>query len=84
MPNNPYNNLLFEHIDGFEFFLNFLVQIISYLPLLQEGQLPGSQHSAPVIIAPDFWEMFLQIMYNGLQKVLHKFSVVSQSQPVLE
>ena len=24
MPENPYSNLLFDHIDGFEFFLNFL------------------------------------------------------------
>ena len=24
MPKNPYNNVLFDHIDGFEFFLNFL------------------------------------------------------------
>ena len=37
MPKNPYNNLLFDHINGFEFFLVFWVQILSYLPILQEG-----------------------------------------------
>ena len=37
MPKNPYNNLLFEHIDGFEFFSNLCDQILNYLPLLQEG-----------------------------------------------
>ena len=34
MPRNPCNNLLFHHIDGFEFFLVFFVLILSYLPLL--------------------------------------------------
>ena len=34
MPKNPYNNLLFNHIDGFEFFLIFLGPTLSYLPLL--------------------------------------------------
>ena len=33
----PYNNHLFDLIDGFEFFLISLVQILSYLPLFQEG-----------------------------------------------
>ena len=33
MLNNPYNNLLFDHFDGFEFFLILWVQILSYLPL---------------------------------------------------
>ena len=37
MPKNPYNNLLFDHIDGFEFFLIFWVPTLSYLSLLQEG-----------------------------------------------
>ena len=36
-PKNPYHNLLFDHIDGFELFLIFWVKILSYLPLLQEG-----------------------------------------------
>ena len=35
MPKNRYNNLLFDHIDGFELFLIFLVQNLSYPPLLQ-------------------------------------------------
>ena len=52
MPKNPYINLLFDHIDGFEFFFIFLVQILSYLPLLQEGtaaEFPalGSSHNRP-------------------------------------
>ena len=36
MLKNSYNNLLYDHIE-FEFFLIFLVQILSYVPLLQEG-----------------------------------------------
>ena len=28
---------MFDHIDGFEFSLIFWIQILSYLPLLQEG-----------------------------------------------
>ena len=50
MLKNPYNNLLFDHIDGFEFFLIFWVQILSYLPLRQEGTTAmfpvlGSSHN---------------------------------------
>ena len=41
MPKNPYSNLLFDRIDGFEFFVIFWVQILSYLPLLQEGTTAG-------------------------------------------
>ena len=41
MPKNPHNNLLFDHIDGFEFFLIFWVHILSYPPLLQEGTAAG-------------------------------------------
>ena len=52
MPKNPSNNLLFVHIDGFEVYLIFWVPNLSYLPLVQEGQLPGSRHSAVVIISP--------------------------------
>ena len=52
MPKNPYNNLLFDHIDGIEFFLIFWVLVSSYLPLLQEGTTAGSRHSAVIIIAP--------------------------------
>ena len=37
MLKNPYNNLLFDHINGIEFFLIFWVQTLSYLPLLLEG-----------------------------------------------
>ena len=52
MPKTPYNNLLLDHIDGFEFFLIFWVQILSYLPLLQEGTTAGfpalgSSHNRP-------------------------------------
>ena len=52
MPKNPYNNLLYDHINGFEFFLVFWVQILSYLPLLQEGTTAGflalgSSHNRP-------------------------------------
>ena len=54
MPENPYNNLLFEHIDGFELFSIFWIQISSYLPLLQEGTTAGfpalgSSHNHPCI-----------------------------------
>ena len=50
MLKNPYNNILFDHIDGFELVLIFWVQILSYLLLLQEGttaKFPtlGSSHS---------------------------------------
>ena len=57
----PYNNLLFDHIDGFEFFTGFWVPNLSYLPLLHEGttaQFPalGSSHNRP-------WkERFLRIL----------------------
>ena len=37
MLKHPYNSLLFDYIDGFEFFLILWVQILSYLPLPQEG-----------------------------------------------
>ena len=52
MPKNPCNNLLFDLIDGFEFFLIFWVPRLSYLPLLQEGttaEFPalGSSHNRP-------------------------------------
>ena len=35
MPKNPYNDLLFNHIDGFKSFCNFGMPILNYLPLLQ-------------------------------------------------
>ena len=41
MPKNPYNNPLFDHIDGFEYFIIFWVQILRYVPLLQEGTTAG-------------------------------------------
>ena len=52
MLKNPYNNLLLNHIDGFELFSIFLVQILSYFPLLQEGttaEFPalGISHNRP-------------------------------------
>ena len=52
IPNNPYKNVLFDHIDGFEFFLIFWVLIQNYLPLLQEwtnAGLPahGNSHNRP-------------------------------------
>ena len=37
MPENPFHNLMFDHIDGFEFSSTFSVQCLSHLPLLQEG-----------------------------------------------
>ena len=54
MPKNPYNNFLFDHIDGFKFFLVFWVQILSYVPLLKEGttaEFPalGSSHNRPCL-----------------------------------
>ena len=54
MPKNPYNNILFEHIDGFEFFLIFWVQNLSYVLLLQKGtaaEFPalGSSHNRPCL-----------------------------------
>ena len=54
MPKNPYNNLLFDHINGFEFFLIFWVPTLSNLPLLQEGttaEFPalGSSHNRPCL-----------------------------------
>ena len=55
MLKNPYNNLLFDHINGFEFFLIFWGEILSYLPLLQEGtaaEFPAlrSSHNRPCFI----------------------------------
>ena len=52
MPENPSNNLLFDHIDGFEYFLIFWIPNLSYLSLLQEGitaEFPalGSSHNRP-------------------------------------
>ena len=52
MLKTPYNNLLFDYIDRFEFFLIFWVKILRYLPLLQEGttaEFPalGSSHNRP-------------------------------------
>ena len=63
MLKNPYNDLLFDHIDGLEFFLNFRVQTLSCLPLLQEGT--AARHSAVVIIAPalSFDYMYLSLLF---------------------
>ena len=52
MPKNPYNNLLFNHIDEFEIFLIYRILILSYLTLLQEGTTAelmalGSNHNRP-------------------------------------
>ena len=52
MPKKPYNNLLFDHIDGFQFFSISCVLILSYFPLLQEGttaEVPvlDSSHNYP-------------------------------------
>ena len=41
MPENPSNNLSFDHIDGFEVFFVFRIQISSYIPLLQKGTTAG-------------------------------------------
>ena len=48
----PYNNLLFDHIDGFEFFLIFGFKFWVIFLCFKRGQLPGSPHSAVVIISP--------------------------------
>ena len=58
MPKNPYNNLMFDHIGGFEFFLIFRVQILSYLPLFQKGttaEFPalGHSHNRPWLFPVD-------------------------------
>ena len=50
MAKEPCNNLLFDHIEGFEFFLIFWVSNLSYLPLPQEGTT--AEFPAVVIIAP--------------------------------
>ena len=52
MPKNPYENLLFDNNDGFEFFSIFWVKIQSYIPLLQEGTIAefpalGRSHNRP-------------------------------------
>ena len=54
MLKNPYNILLFDHIDRFECFLIFWVQILIYFPLLQEettAEFPalGSSHNRPCV-----------------------------------
>ena len=64
MPKNPYNNLSFDNIDGFEFFLIFLSQILSYLPLLQEGTTAwflalGSSHNRPCYSPFEFHDLTL-------------------------
>ena len=46
----------FDHIDGLEFFLIFLVPNLNYLPLLQEGttaefQALSSSHNCPCMLA---------------------------------
>ena len=46
------NDLLFDHIDGFEFFSILLVSNLNHLPLLQEGTTAkflalGSSHNRP-------------------------------------
>ena len=51
MPKNPYINCLFDHIDGFEFFLFFWVANFSCLPFFQEGA--SATFLAVLIIAPN-------------------------------
>ena len=41
MPKNRYNNFFLDNVDEFEFFLILWVQILIYLPLLQEGTAAG-------------------------------------------
>ena len=62
---NPYNNLLFDHIDEFKLTLIFWVQILSYLALLQEGTTAGfpaigSSHNRPCY-------------HTSAQNILHYF-----------
>ena len=62
MPKNPYNNHLFDYIDGFKFSLILWVPNFSYLPLLQEGttaEFPalGGCHNRP-------WWCVLTTYYN--------------------
>ena len=52
MPKNRYNNFFIDNVDEFEFFLILWVQILIYLPLLQEGTTAGfpslgSSHNRP-------------------------------------
>ena len=56
MPINPYNDILFDHIDGFDFLLIFWVLILSYLPILQDRTTAGfpalrSSHNRPYLAA---------------------------------
>ena len=55
MPENPYNKLLFDYIDGFKFFLFFGFKFWVILSFFKRGQLRGARHSAVVLIAPDQW-----------------------------
>ena len=73
MPENSYNNNLFDHIDGFELFLIFWVQISSYLPLLQEGttaEFPalGSSHNRPWIAIEVLHTTSIYINIIGITK----------------
>ena len=54
---NPYNNLSFDHIDGFQLFLICCVLILSYSPLLEEGTAAEFLRSAIVLIAPEMCQL---------------------------
>ena len=50
MLENPHSNILFDHVDGFEFIIVFWGQSLTYFPLLCEGATAeflalGSSHN---------------------------------------
>ena len=52
MPENPHSNILFDHVDGFEFIIVFLGSKFDLFSLtLQGGQLLSTWHSAVVTMA---------------------------------
>ena len=67
----PHNNLLFDHTDGFEFFLNFWVQNLSYLLLLQEGTAAKFPALAPVFIKSSSVPIFFFMSELSLLSVLY-------------
>ena len=73
LPKNPYSNLLFHHVDGFDFFLTFRVQLLSYVPQVLEGataEFPtlGSSHNC-------LWIQWISSLYFLVLSVLRDFLV---------